>query len=218
MTTPSPQFKHLFTPLKIGAFTVKNRIVSTGHLSNFAVQGLPSERHFNYWVNKARGGVGLIVTEDQAVHPSGGSEPFVIQAYRDECVEPFQRITSAVHEHGAKMVAQLFHPASNWFPTREEGLPLWSAGPVSANFNVESTHEIDREEIQEVIDSYRLWRGPNEGGRAGRRRADGRARLPDGAVPLAADEPAQRRVRRLGREPDAVREGADGGGAAGGGT
>jgi mycofactocin system FadH/OYE family oxidoreductase 2 len=154
MTTPSPQFKHLFTPLKIGTFTVKNRIVSTGHLSNFAVQGLPSERHYNYWVTKARGGVGLIVTEDQSVHPSGGSEPFVIQASRDECIEPFRRITATVHEHGAKMVAQLFHPGSNFFPSREEGLPLWSAGPISANFHIESTHEIDREEIQEVIDSF----------------------------------------------------------------
>lgn len=154
MTTPAPQLKHLFTPLKIGAFTVKNRIVSTGHLSNFAVAGLPSERHFNYWVTKAKGGVGLIVTEDQAVHPSGGSESFVIQAYRDECIEPFRRITSAVHEHGAKMVAQLFHPGSNFFPSREEGLPLWSAGPISAGFHVESTHEMDREEIREVIESF----------------------------------------------------------------
>jgi 2,4-dienoyl-CoA reductase-like NADH-dependent reductase (Old Yellow Enzyme family) len=154
MTTPPPQFKHLFTPLKIGSFTVKNRIVSTGHLSNFAVQGLPSERHFNYWLSKARGGVGLIVTEDQAVHFSGGSEPFVIQASRDECIEPFRRITSAVHEHGTKMVAQLFHPASNFFPGREEGQPLWSAGPVAANFNFESTHEIDRDEIREVIDAF----------------------------------------------------------------
>ena len=154
MTSSTPQLNHLFTPLKIGAFTVKNRIVSTGHLSNFAVQGVPSERHFDYWVTKARGGVGLIVTEDQAVHPSGGSESFVIQAYRDECVEPFRRITSAVHEHGAKMVAQLFHPGSNFFPSREEGLPLWSVGPISANFHVESTHEIDREEIREVIDSF----------------------------------------------------------------
>ena len=154
MTTSTPQLKHLFTPLKIGAFTVTNRIVSTGHLSNFAVAGLPLERHFNYWVTKARGGVGLIVTEDQAVHPSGGSEPYVIQAYREECIEPFRRITSAVHEHGAKMVAELFHPGSNWFPTREESLPLWSVGPISANFHVESTHEIDRVEIQEVIQSF----------------------------------------------------------------
>jgi mycofactocin system FadH/OYE family oxidoreductase 2 len=152
--TPQVTFRHLFTPLKIGAFTVRNRIVSTGHLSNFAVGGLPLERHFNYWVTKARGGVGLIVTEDQAVHPSGGSEPYVIQAYREECIEPFRRITSAVHEHGAKMVAELFHPGSNWFPSREESLPLWSVGPISANFHVESTHEIDKEEIQEVIQSF----------------------------------------------------------------
>jgi len=152
--TSQVEFRHLFTPLKIGAFTVKNRIVSTGHLSNFAVAGLPSERHLNYWATKARGGVGLIVTEDQAVHPSGGSEPHVIQAYREECIEPFRRITAAVHEHGAKMVAELFHPGSNWFPTREESLPLWSVGPISANFHVESTHEIDKEEIQEVIQSF----------------------------------------------------------------
>jgi mycofactocin system FadH/OYE family oxidoreductase 2 len=154
MTTPTPQFSHLFTPLRIGAFTVKNRIVSTGHLSNFAVEGLPSERHFNYWAEKARGGVGLIVTEDQAVHSSGGSEPYVIQAYREECIDPFRRITSAVHEYGAKMVAELFHPGSNWFPTREENLPLWSSGPISASFYVESTHEMDKEEIKEVIQCF----------------------------------------------------------------
>lgn len=154
MTTPAPQLKHLFTPLKIGAFTVKNRIVSTGHLSNFAVGGLPSERHYNYWVTKAKGGVGLIVTEDQAVHPTGGSESFVIQAYRDDCIEPFRRITSAVHEHGAKIVAELFHPGSNFFPSRDEGLPLWSAGPISAGFHVESTHEMDKDDIREVLNSF----------------------------------------------------------------
>ncbi len=154
MTTTTSQFQYLFTPLKIGAFTVKNRIVSTGHLTNFAAEGLPSERHFNYWVDKARGGVGLIVTEDQAVHPSGGSESYVIQAYREECVEPFRRITAAVHEHDVKMVAELFHPGSNWFPTRDESLPLWSAGPISSSFHLESTHEIDKEEIQEVIQCF----------------------------------------------------------------
>jgi len=148
------QFKRLFSPLKIGSFTVRNRILSTGHLSHFAVQGLPLERYLDYWVSKAKGGIGLIVTEDQAVHPSGGSEPTLIQAYRDECVEPFRRIASAVHEHGAKIVAQLFHPGSAFFAHREKGLPLWSVGPIPASFNVESAHEIDEAEIREIIDSF----------------------------------------------------------------
>ena len=42
------QFKRLFSPLKIGSFTVRNRILSTGHLSHFAVQGLPLERYLDY--------------------------------------------------------------------------------------------------------------------------------------------------------------------------
>ena len=152
--TARGQFKHLFTPFRIGSFTVRNRILSTAHLSNFAVQGLPSERHLNYWVSKAKGGIGLMVTEDQAVHPSGGSEPYVIQAYRDGCIEPFRRITTAVHQHGAKMVAQLWHPGSAFFPQREEGLPLWSAGPVPASFHIESAHEMDEGDIQELLQSF----------------------------------------------------------------
>jgi mycofactocin system FadH/OYE family oxidoreductase 2 len=156
-TTPETaggQFKHLFTPLRIGSFTVRNRILSTAHLSNFAVQGLPLERHFNYWLSKAKGGIGLMVTEDQAVHPSGGSESYVIQAYRDDCIEPFRRITTAVHEYGAKMVAQLWHPGSAFFADREEGLPLWSTGPIPASFHVESAHEMDEEDIQELFQSF----------------------------------------------------------------
>jgi mycofactocin system FadH/OYE family oxidoreductase 2 len=156
-TTPETargQFKHLFTPLKIGSFTVRNRILSTAHLSNFAVQGLPSERHLNYWVSKAKGGIGLMVTEDQAVHRSGGSEPYVIQAYRDDCIAPFRRITAAVHEHGAKMVAQLWHPGSVFFPHREEGLPLWSAGAIPASFHIESAHEMDNGDIQELLQGF----------------------------------------------------------------
>ncbi|GAF99757.1 unnamed protein product, partial [marine sediment metagenome] len=145
--TARGQFKHLFTSLKIGSFTVRNRILSTAHLSNFAVQGLPSERHLNYWVSKAKGGIGLIITEDQAVHPSGGSEPYVIQAYRDDCIAPFRRITAAVHEHGAKIAAQLWHPGSVFFPHREEGLPLWSAGSIPASFHIESAHEMDDGDI-----------------------------------------------------------------------
>jgi mycofactocin system FadH/OYE family oxidoreductase 2 len=158
MTTASEtarsQFKHLFTPLKIGSFTVRNRILSTAHLSNFAVQGLPSERHLNYWISKAKGGIGLMITEDQAVHPSGGSEPYIIQAYRDDCIKPFQRITAAVHEHGAKMVAQLWHPGSAFFPHRTEGLPLWATGPIPVGFHIEHAHEMGQEEIQELMHSF----------------------------------------------------------------
>jgi mycofactocin system FadH/OYE family oxidoreductase 2 len=148
------QFKHLFTPLKIGSFTVRNRIVSTAHLTGFAEKGLPSERHLNYWVSKAKGGIGLIVTEDQAVHPSAATDPFVIHAYRDECIEPFRRIAAAVHEHGAKIVAQLWHPGSIFYGVREGSHPLWSCSALPGSFHIETSHEMEVEEIREVIQGF----------------------------------------------------------------
>jgi mycofactocin system FadH/OYE family oxidoreductase 2 len=148
------QFKYLFTPLKIGSFTVRNRIVSTAHLTGFAEDGLPSERHLNYWVSKAKGGIGLIVTEDQAVHPSAATDPFVIQAYRDECIDPFRRITGAVHEHGAKIVAQLWHPGSIFYGAREGSLPLWSCSALPGSFHIETSHAVELEEIGELVQSF----------------------------------------------------------------
>ena len=57
------QFSHLFTPIKIGSFTVRNRIVSTPHHPGLTdPDGLPGEREIAYWVGKARGGIGLIET------------------------------------------------------------------------------------------------------------------------------------------------------------
>ncbi len=148
------QCQHLFTPLKIGSFTVRNRIVSTAHLTGFADHGLPSERHLNYWVSKAKGGIGLIVTEDQAVHPSAATDHFVIHAYRDECIEPFRRITAAVHQHGAKIVAQLWHPGSIFYGAREGSLPLWSCSALPGSGHVETSHAMEVEEIGEVVQSF----------------------------------------------------------------
>jgi mycofactocin system FadH/OYE family oxidoreductase 2 len=148
------RFEHLFTPLKIGSFTVRNRIVSTAHLTGFADKGLPSERHLNYWVSKAKGGIGLIITEDQAVHPSAATDPFVIHAYRDECIEPFRRIAAAVHEHGAKIVGQLWHPGSLFYGMREGTYPLWSCSALPGSFHSETSHEMDVEEIQEVRQGF----------------------------------------------------------------
>ena len=148
------QFNHLFTPLKIGSFTVRNRIVSTAHLTDFAEGGLPTERHLNYWASKAKGGIGLIITEDQAVHPTAATDPFVIHAYKDACIEPFKRIVSAVHEHGAKLVAQLWHPGSLFHKDREGSLPLWSSGANPGSFHAETAHAMEVEEVKEIVQAF----------------------------------------------------------------
>ena len=109
----SAVFPHLFTPLSIGTFTVRNRILSTAHYTGFGERGLPSEKHKNYWGSKARGGIGLIITEVSPVHPTAGIAPAMIQCYRDDVIEAFKPIVEEIHAAGAKIIAQVWHPGKS---------------------------------------------------------------------------------------------------------
>jgi len=148
------QFANLFTPLTIGTFTVRNRILSTAHFTGYAQEGVPSERHLNYWASKAKGGIGLIITELQPVHPSAGVLPMMILTYEDACIEPFRRVTAAVHEHGAKIVAQLWHPGSSMRSQILGGRQPWAPSPIPNPTYGETPHEMTVGEIQEVVRAY----------------------------------------------------------------
>lgn len=112
------RFRHLLAPLRIGGIEVRNRVVSTAHLTNFALDGVPTERHRAYWAEKARGGVGLIITEGSLVHPSSRTpETRFIEFWRDAVIDPLRRVSDEVHEHGARIVAQLNHMGMSWSPS-----------------------------------------------------------------------------------------------------
>ena len=49
-------YRHLFTPLRLGPVTVRNRIVFSAHLTNYAAGGLPTEQHAAYYAARAAGG------------------------------------------------------------------------------------------------------------------------------------------------------------------
>jgi hypothetical protein len=65
------EFRHLFTPLRVGGLTLKNRIVSTAHAEAMAEGGKPGPRLSAYHEAKARGGAALtIIGGSTSVHPS----------------------------------------------------------------------------------------------------------------------------------------------------
>ena len=59
--TPSPSalFPRLFSPIRVGQLTLRNRIVSTPHASGYVRGYLHDEREVYYQAEKARGGAGL---------------------------------------------------------------------------------------------------------------------------------------------------------------
>lgn len=137
-------YPHLFSELKIGTFTVRNRIVSTAHHTVLARDGAPSKRQQDYWVSKARGGIGLIMTEVQPIF-SSATQGAMIACLNPAVIPAFKPIVSAIHDHGARIVAQLWHGGKAY------GGAFAPSGPVDGGTRPRA---LTREEIATIVTQY----------------------------------------------------------------
>ncbi|MDB3881715.1 NAD(P)/FAD-dependent oxidoreductase [Gammaproteobacteria bacterium] len=107
------KIKHplLVSPAFIGNLELKNRMIMAAMGSNFASQdGYVSEQLAAYYEERAKGGVGLIILETSAITwPAGASMPNMIGFSKDEFIPTLQSLTQRIHQHGAKIAAQLNH-------------------------------------------------------------------------------------------------------------
>lgn len=103
-------FPHLFQPLTIRGTTIKNRIMSTGHDTCLPHHGLVNDEYIAYQEARAKGGVGLIVTQVAGVHETARYTSHLIMATTDDCIPGYRKLADACHAHGATVVSQLFHP------------------------------------------------------------------------------------------------------------
>ena len=60
----------IWEPLTIGEVSVKNRIMISAQSQFYGENGVISDRHVSYYRERAKGGVGLLILEAQAVHPA----------------------------------------------------------------------------------------------------------------------------------------------------
>ena len=113
-------YDHLFTPLRVGAMTVPNRLVMAPHAMVFpGGYGSGVDRVIDYHVERAKGGVGLMVMSNFLVPPSwkalaswGGNLATTplggLDTANDASMRPgYARLIERVHAHGTKFVSQL---------------------------------------------------------------------------------------------------------------
>ena len=109
-------FSHLFEPIQIGKTTVKNRIFMPPLSTNLADKGYVTDALVEHYSNRARGGVGLIVTEVTTVEPTYTYLPGDMSIYDDSYIPGWKKLVDAVHKYDTKILSQLFHPAYMAFP------------------------------------------------------------------------------------------------------
>jgi len=149
----SGQYKHLFSPIKLGTVTVRNRVVFPAHGMMHSRDGMVSDRMCYYYVERAKGGAGLILTEITAVHPTARKYPECVMSYDERCIPGFAKTAKLIHEHGAKFLVQLAHSGGR-MSSVDSLLPLWSPSTVKSPIANEVPHQMDIDDMKELLDGY----------------------------------------------------------------
>jgi len=104
--TPYP---HIFRPLDLGFTQLKNRIVMGSMHTGLEEAPNGHVRMAAFFAERARGGVGLIVTGGIGPNNEGATHSVTHLIDSDEAIENHKIVTKAVHDEGGKICMQILH-------------------------------------------------------------------------------------------------------------
>ncbi|MGV2862640.1 alkene reductase [Achromobacter sp. AGC39] len=153
----------LFEPLRVGALTLRNRIVMAPLTRQRASEGrVPNDLMVEYYTQRA--GAGLILSEATAVTPQGVGYADTPGLWSTEQVKGWRKVTAAVHDKGSLMVAQLWHVGRISDPIFLNGeLPV-APSAIAAEGHVShvrpkrayvTPRALETAELAGVVDAYR---------------------------------------------------------------
>lgn len=121
--------------------------------TNLADKGYVTDALVEHYAARAKGGVGLIVTEVTTVEPTYVYLPGDMSICDDSYIPGWEKLTAAVHKYGAKILPQLFHPAYMAFPI--PGTPrLIAPSFVGPYYAKEAPRPVTVEELQVIIRQF----------------------------------------------------------------
>ncbi len=150
------EMKPLFEPITIGGVEVRNRLT----MAPMATEGIGgqdgsvSQREIAYYVERAKGGVGLIISGATVVDWPVGGAGFPISTIDDDCYIPgLSKLADAVHEHGAKMVIELMHMGRYRF-VRETTIQPVAPSAIASRLPMAMPRALTTEEVEGLIEKY----------------------------------------------------------------
>ncbi|OHV08842.1 NADH:flavin oxidoreductase [Kushneria phosphatilytica] len=145
----------LFEAFELGNLTLSNRIVMAPMTRNQSPGGVPSDAVAEYYESRARGGVGLIITEGTFIdHPGANGYPDV-PAFHGEGLKGWQQVVERVHAAGGRIAPQLWHVGRERRPGTEPDAGVPGFGPMAIEEDgVEVVRAMSEWDIQEVVASF----------------------------------------------------------------
>ncbi|MGZ6291215.1 MAG: oxidoreductase [Syntrophales bacterium] len=146
--------KRLFSPMKIGRIEIANRLVVSPMVTDYCNKdGTASERYIAYHEAKAKGGWGLIITEDYAVDPSGKGFSCVAGLWDDSQIAGHAELTKRVHQYKSKIFAQIYH-CGRQTVSAITGCQPWAPSPIPCPAMQELPKELPVAEIEKIVGQF----------------------------------------------------------------
>jgi len=148
------KFERLFSQFNIKNLVLKNRIVFLPHYTALGtIDGSPSEEEAYYYVERSKGGVGLIISGNYAVSKKGQWHRTAVNVSDKRTIKDFQKMVEEIHKYNTKIIGQLNHAGST--KMEKPGPDLYAPSQVIENSTNAYTIEINEYEISEVIKSFK---------------------------------------------------------------
>lgn len=145
----------LFSPMKIGSCEIPNRTVVPAMVSNMCPDGgKASEQYIRYHEEKAKGGWGLIITENYRVNPTAGGYPHICGLWDEDQIESHKRFTDTIHQYQSKVFCQIYHAGRQANHQVNGGVQPVSCSPIADAWNKEIPRELTTEEVEQIVADF----------------------------------------------------------------
>ncbi|EHJ03462.1 NADPH-dependent 2,4-dienoyl-CoA reductase [Marinobacter manganoxydans] len=145
----SSLYPHLLAPLDLGFTTLRNRTLMGSMHTGLEEKPNGFERMAAFFAERARGGVGLIVTGGIGPNEEGSVYAGAAKLTTTEEAEKHKIVTRAVHEAGGKIAMQILHAGRYAYSPKSV-----SASAIQAPINPFKPRELDEEGIEKQIQDF----------------------------------------------------------------
>ena len=143
------QYPHLLAPLDLGFTTLRNRTLMGSMHTGLEERPDGFERMAAYFAERARGGVGLMVTGGIGPNVEGGVYSGAAKLTTVEEAEKHRIVTQAVHEAGGKICLQILHAGRYAYSPKQV-----APSAIQAPINPFKPKELDEEGIEKQIADF----------------------------------------------------------------
>lgn len=148
-------FKKLFSPFKINNCEIPNRLAVTAMVTNFCNEdGTATDRYIAYHEARAKGGWGLIITEDYAVNEHAMGYQFIGGLWNDEQIKSHKKLTETIHKYDSKVFCQIYHAGRQTASMVNGGEQPVAPSAIPCPWLRELPRELTIPEIEKIVEDF----------------------------------------------------------------